>query len=74
MAALLFSIFCFEVGVFLVVFPWMDYWPTNYFAGLSPEWSRVWSSNYFRGAMSGLGFLNIYISLSQVFRLRRFSG
>ena len=73
MAAILSAIFCFEVGVFLVVFPWMDYWPSNYFAGLSPWWFRIWSSNYFRGGLSGLGLLNIYIAFVQVFRLRRFS-
>jgi hypothetical protein len=73
MAAILMAIFCFEVGVFLVVFPWMEYWPTNYFASVSPAWRGVWESNYFRGALSGLGLVNVYIALVQVFRLRRFS-
>ena len=31
----------------------------------------VWDSSYFRGALSGLGLVNIYISLAEVFRLRR---
>lgn len=74
MAAILVAIFCFEVGVFLVIFPWMDYWSGNYFASFSPGWHEVWQSNYFRGALSGLGLVNIYIALVQVFRLRRFSG
>jgi hypothetical protein len=29
---------------------------------------------YVRGAISGLGVVNLYISLGEVFRLRRFSG
>jgi hypothetical protein len=29
---------------------------------------------YVRGAISGLGVLNLYISLGEVFRLRRFSA
>jgi hypothetical protein len=29
---------------------------------------------YVRGAISGLGMVNLYISLGEVFRLRRFSG
>ncbi len=73
MAAVLLAVFCFEVGVFLVVFPWMDYWSSNYFASISPEWRGIWESNYFRGALSGLGLLDVYIALVQVFRLRRFS-
>lgn len=68
---LLFVIVCFEVGVFLVVFPWMDYWNNNSIAGLAPWVRNVWVNPYFRGALSGLGLLNIYISLAEVFRLRR---
>lgn len=68
---LLFVLVCFEVGVFLLVFPWMNYWGSNWIAGLSPWVRGFWLSPYFRGALSGLGLLNIYISLAEVFRLRR---
>jgi len=71
LASLLFIIVCFEVGVFLLVFPWMDYWGNNSIAALSPWVRSVWESAYFRGALSGLGLVNIYISLAEVFRLRR---
>ena len=34
-------------------------------------WLRdYWTSSYFRGALSGLGLLNIYISLGELLRLR----
>jgi hypothetical protein len=69
--ALLFIILCFEVGVFLVVFPWMQYWDHNAIARLAPWAREIWDSPFFRGALSGLGLLNIYISLAEVFRLRR---
>jgi hypothetical protein len=82
--AVLFAIFCFELGVFLLVFPWMDRWSTNYFALLTPEsydaahwyqwWRLTWNSGYFRGAISGIGLLNIYISLAAVARLREFAS
>jgi hypothetical protein len=68
---LLFIIVCFEVGVFLLVFPWMDYWSSNSIAGMASWMRDVWDSPYFRGALSGLGLVNIYISLVEVFRLRR---
>lgn len=68
---LLFIIVCFEVGAFLLIFPWMEYWDNNSIAGLAPWVREVWSSPFFRGALSGLGIINIYISLAEVFRMRR---
>jgi len=67
----LFVIVCFEVGAFLAVFPWTPQWETNSVAGLFPFLHDLWASSYFRGALSGLGLLNIYISLGEVARLRR---
>jgi hypothetical protein len=62
----------------------MDDWQRNYFAYLTPEsyqgaavaawWRQLWLSPHFRGAVSGLGFVNIFISISEVLRLRRFSA
>jgi hypothetical protein len=74
LAGLFAVIFSFELGVFLLVFPWVSDWDLNYFSSL-PLWaSTVWASPYFRGAISGLGVLNIYVSFIEVFRLRRFSA
>lgn len=73
-AGLLLVILCFEVGIFLVAFPWSSYWNINYFSGLSPAWEAVWASPYARGAVTGLGVVNLYVSLIEVFRLQRFSA
>jgi hypothetical protein len=70
----LFIIVCFEVGAFLTVFPWTTQWDSNAIAHLLPWLRGVWDNSYFRGALSGLGLLNIYISLGEVSRLRRSSG
>lgn len=72
-AAVLYVFFCFEIGVFLVLFPWLDLWSRNYFSALSPAWSELWSNPYFRGAVSGIGLIDIGISFAELFRLRRFS-
>jgi hypothetical protein len=71
--ALIFIVFCLELGMFLVIFPWSDIWDRNLFPTLSPEWREYWDNPYLRGALSGLGILNVYISLVEIFRLRRFS-
>lgn len=70
---MLFVIFCFEIGLFLLVFPWLDPWDNNGMADM--RWfSQVWDSTYFRGALSGLGLVNIYISMLEVYRLKRALG
>jgi len=74
LVGLLFVILCFEVGIFLVAFPWSSYWNVNFFSGLSPAWAEIWASPYARGAVTGLGFVNLYVSLLEVFRLQRFSA
>jgi len=72
--ALLFIVFCMEVGLFLLIFPWTEAWEANFFAALVPQWHRWWTNAYVRGAVSGVGVLNLYISLLEIFRLRRFAS
>ena|SRR5450432_1655159 len=68
---LLVVVICFEVGVFLVVFPWMDAWGRNSIPMLAPDMIELWESNYFRGALSGVGLINIWISFQEMLRLLR---
>ncbi|MEP7361789.1 MAG: hypothetical protein ABI972_00920 [Acidobacteriota bacterium] len=78
---LLFAIFLCELGIFLIVYPWLDAWSINRFATFAGDslatatfadfWRRMWISPYFRGAISGLGVVNIYISLLEVVSMRR---
>ncbi len=72
-AALLFIVFCLEIGVVLLVFPWSEYWDNNFFSNLIPMFRNRWDNSYVRGAVSGLGIVNIVIAFSELFRLRRFS-
>ena len=58
---LLFAILCFEMGIFLLAFPWSAYWARNFFSWMSPEWRDLWMNPYFRGAVSGIGLLNLYL-------------
>jgi hypothetical protein len=73
MYAVLFVTFCLEIGIFLLVFPWTDYWEMNYFSGIIPGWRQYWDNMYVRGAISGLGAMNLYIAFVEAFRLRRFA-
>jgi hypothetical protein len=70
--AVLFITFCLDIGLFLLIFPWTEYWDS--FAAFVRSWRPYLDNLYVRGAISGLGIVNLYISLGEVFRLRRFSG
>jgi hypothetical protein len=71
--ALAMAVFSMAIGIFLLIYPWTDSWNRNYFAALVPEWHAYWDNLYVRGAVSGLGIVNFYISLVEALRLRRFS-
>jgi hypothetical protein len=74
MSAVLFITFCLEIGFFLLVFPWTEAWDNNYFSSVvGPEWRRLWDNMYIRGAISGIGAVNLYISFIEMFRLKRFA-
>lgn len=68
---LLVVVICFEVGVSLVVYPWMDAWGRNAIPSMNPDLIELWESNYFRGGLSGLGLVNIWISFQEMLRLLR---
>jgi hypothetical protein len=71
--AVLLITFCLEIGVFLLVFPWTEWWDNNYFANSIARIRDYWDSMYLRGAVSGLGLVNLYICVAEAIRLRRFS-
>lgn len=67
---LVFVVFCFEIGIVLLVLPWLNSWDTN----LASTWSWLagfWGNAFFRGAVSGLGMVNIYISFLELLGLLR---
>ena len=72
-SAVLFITFCLEIGFFLLVFPWTDAWENNYFSSFAPQWKSLWDNMYLRGAISGIGAVNLYISFIEMFRLKRFA-
>jgi hypothetical protein len=82
LSSVLFIIFCFELGLFLLIYPWTDAWSDNYFAWAVPgsvqtTWHTFWNNSFVRGGVSGLGVVNLWIALLEVFRLfarRRHAG
>jgi hypothetical protein len=74
LTSVLFIIFCFELGLFLLIYPWTDAWSINYFATAVPgsivsTWHAFWNDRYVRGCISGIGVVNLWIAVAEVFRL-----
>lgn len=59
MMRLLLIVFYVEVGLVLAVAPWSAYWERNYFAGMLPVLHVIITNYFFRGAVCGLGFVNL---------------
>ena len=74
LTSVLFIIFCFELGLFLLIYPWTDGWGDNYFASAIPgsiqtTWRVFWNNPFVRGGISGLGVVNLWIAVAEVFRM-----
>jgi hypothetical protein len=63
---LLLVAFYFEVGVLLMVLPWSSLWRVNYFLHLWPALVPVVSEAALRGAVSGLGLLNLFAGFAEL--------
>ena len=56
---LVFVAFFLEVGLLLAVLPWSGFWEQNYFAGTWPALQPLMANNFVRGAVTGLGLVNL---------------
>jgi hypothetical protein len=66
-----FAVFSIELGIFLLIYPWLPIWSQNWFFNLSPVLYRWFVSQQFRGAVAGLGVLNIFVGLVELGRFLR---
>ena len=64
-----------EVGLLLVLVPWSAFWERNYFVGWFPALLYILRNNFVRGAVSGLGVVNLltgFHDLAELLMARRF--
>ena len=50
----------------LVVIPWSAFWEHNYFAQAWPALGAFVGNNFVRGAISGLGFVNLFAGFAEI--------
>ena len=56
----------FEIGIVLLVLPWRTYWEQNYFLWWQPWLYPVVTNAYVRGAVSGLGIVNLLAGMAEL--------
>jgi hypothetical protein len=63
-------LFFVELGVMLVVVPWTHVWTENAVLTSSVALRAITQSGFFRGAISGLGLINLWIAIADAVEYR----
>ena len=66
----IYLVYCFEAGIFLLVAPWSIHWERNIFLDVLPSLRSVFFSPWFRGAVSGLGLLHLILGFVDLLNYR----
>jgi len=66
--AVAFILFCFEIGLFLVFVPCSGLWDHNVLLGYSFTLQHLLLNNFVRGAVSGLGVVDLVLGLGELSR------
>ncbi len=55
-----------EAGLLLILIPWSAFWDRNYFVESLPALGALLTNNFVRGAVSGLGVVNLLAALGEL--------
>jgi hypothetical protein len=70
---ILYVLYSLEVGGFLLILPWLAMWDNNYLIYRYPSIRPVVANSFLKGAILGLGILNILIGIQEIVKFcRRF--
>lgn len=58
--------FFFEFGFALLIVPWSAFWDRNYFGEMVPMIHGLMTNNFVRGAVSGLGLINLLAGIAEL--------
>ena len=68
----IYVLYCLEVGIFLLVYPWMRLWDQNFLLQYSSYLKVVLLNDFVRGAVSGLGIANLILGAWEVAHFQRY--
>ena len=77
LTVIFFIVICLQAGILLMILPWMNFgvlgdWGNNFLLAFVTEKTglpilrQAVASNWFRGAVTGLGILNIFIAFWEI--------
>ena len=66
MKRLIYVAYFLEVGLLLILVPWSAFWERNYFARSLPVLHELLKNNFVRGAVSGLGIVNLSVGFAEL--------
>ena len=69
LSQVVYLLFCVEVGMVLLLLPWTLLWDNNFFFSLQPHHSEFWLSNHLRGAVSGVGLVNLWMGVDEALEI-----
>ncbi len=61
---------CIELGILLVVIPWTAMWSNNSLFARWPELRYLLQHSFVKGAISGLGLVDIWLGVMEAMRYR----
>jgi hypothetical protein len=82
LTVIFFIVLCFQVGVLLTLLPWFSWgvigdWGDNYLLAVVSKWvgvpvlQQIISSGWVRGAVSGIGIINLVVAFWELFNFGR---
>jgi hypothetical protein len=67
----LYVAFSLSFGIALLMLPWQSAWENNYFIYIYPKLHSIVSNYFFKGAVLGLGIVNLIMGVQEIIRLTK---
>ena len=67
---IVYVVFCIELGIVMVALPWSTLWLNNNLLIHWPEARHFMAHGFVRGAVSGLGLLDVWLGISEAIHYR----
>ena len=64
--AVAFILFCFEVGIFLILIPWSVFWDSNLLLEYVSVLRPLVLNSFFRAGVSILGAIDVFIGVTEL--------
>lgn len=67
---IIYVVFCMWLGIVMVMLPWSELWSNNALIVRWPALRPLLQHGFVRGAISGLGFLDLWLGISEAVHYR----